>query len=64
MALNSTFRMMQSNSDDRQLHLWRRGEVVCAAGTTRQINFTLRTDLSREDALRIVSTLVPLTEVR
>lgn len=50
--------------EDRQLHLWRRGAVVYAAGTVRGINFRLRTDLSREDVLRIVSTLVPLTEVR
>lgn len=50
--------------DDHSVLVWNRGEVVCMTTTLRGIHLSLRTDLSREDALRIVSTMVPLEEVR
>lgn len=49
---------------DDPLHLWKRGEIVYLTGTRRGVHLRLRTNLTREDALRVVSTLVPLEEVR
>lgn len=50
--------------EDRQVHLWSRGDIVHAAGNVKGVQLSLRTDLTREDAMRVVSTLLPLEEVK
>ena len=46
------------------VRVWRRGGIIHLTGTRSGVHLRLRTDLTREDALRVVSTLVPLEEVR
>lgn len=44
--------------------LWRSGATTMMSGTAGPVRIDLRTSLSREDALRVATTLVPLNEVR
>ncbi|MDX1584840.1 MAG: hypothetical protein R3338_14675 [Thermoanaerobaculia bacterium] len=43
---------------------WRRGGAIQLRGARGSVDVEIRTNLSRESAARVVSTLVPLSEVR